>query len=348
MDNNPIWDFIEEQPEILQGILKCYGREKIFIKGVKKPKKIIITASGTSLNAAYTLKPFFNQIKDCQLIVENPFQLRHYHTLLDEHQADTVIIGISQTGKSTGTMDCIKKANAHQIPTIALTEALDSPLAKLANHVVKMGCGPEDVPPKTKGYSATVLTLQLLVLTLLDCEDQPLIAEYEKCVNDISEVITASKLWSENNSHWSKAPTLTVVGFGYNDGVAKEGALKLLETLQIPVMNYDLEEFMHGPHRTIVEDSFIILIQTKGVGEVFMNNLIEFVKSKTTNYLVISSTNASDAHTIQVKHYPLSDAWMQTVIPLQVLCSYLPEVNGINPAAPVYGSFATTVGTRVE
>ncbi|MFV0392774.1 MAG: SIS domain-containing protein [Coprobacillaceae bacterium] len=170
---------MEEQPLVLQSILNKYSKDAL-IKNIEKPKTIIITASGTSLNAAYTLKPFFNQITDCNIIIENPFQLRYYHSLLNRNHPDTILIGISQTGKSTGTIDCIKMANNHNIKTIALSEATDSPLAEIANHVITMGCGNEDVPPKTKGFSATVLTLQLLILSLLQKEDNELLTEYKK------------------------------------------------------------------------------------------------------------------------------------------------------------------------
>lgn len=100
--------------------------------------------------------------------------------MLNRNHPDTILIGISQTGKSTGTIDCIKMANNHNIKTIALSEATDSPLAEIANHVITMGCGNEDVPPKTKGFSATVLTLQLLILSLLQKEDNELLTEYKK------------------------------------------------------------------------------------------------------------------------------------------------------------------------
>ena len=69
---------------------------------------------------------------------------------------------------------------------------------------------------------------------------------------------------------------MSIVGFGINYPTAREGTLKILETMQIPVMNFDMEEFMHGPHRTIVNHSYLIMVETKGAGEVLMKNLIHF------------------------------------------------------------------------
>ena len=56
-----------------------------------------------------------------------------------------------------------------------------------------------------------------------------------------------------------RAKAMSIVGFGINYPTAREGTLKILETMQIPVMNFDMEEFMHGPHRTIVNHSYLIM-----------------------------------------------------------------------------------------
>ena len=42
--------------------------------------------------------------------------------------------------------------------------------------------------------------------------------------------------------------TVCLVGAGASYGVAREAALKLMETLQIPACAYELEEFLHGPN----------------------------------------------------------------------------------------------------
>ena len=141
-----------------------------------------------------------------------------------------------------------------------------------------MLCGEENVGPKIKGYSATVLTLHLLLLKITqNPRYQSITQEYYQSIQELPQNIKASLCWCQKNKHWALAKAMSIVGFGVNYPTAREGTLKILETMQIPVMNFDMEEFMHGPHRTIIKDSYIVLIDTDGCGKILMNNFIDFI-----------------------------------------------------------------------
>ena len=58
---------------------------------------------------------------------------------------------------------------------------------------------------------------------------------------------------------------LYVLGTGMNYGTAMEGQLKLMETMCIPTMYNDLEEFSHGMHRSIGRGSSVLLLCTDGL-----------------------------------------------------------------------------------
>ena len=145
-----------------------------------------------------------------------------------------------------------------------------------------------NVGPKIKGYSATVLTLHLLLLKITqNPRYQSITQEYYQSIQELPQNIKASLCWCQKNKHWALAKAMSIVGFGVNYPTAREGTLKILETMQIPVMNFDMEEFMHGPHRTIIKDSYIVLIDTDGCGKILMNNFIDFIKKRCYNAIVI-------------------------------------------------------------
>ena len=130
-----MWGYIDEQKVILENILSLQRDtfstlSKTFIS----PKEIIITASGTSLNAAMLVKCLIEKEADCSIIVENPFQLRYYSKHL--YNPQNILIVISQTGKSTGTLECLQIAKQHHIPTVSITANGDSPIAKKANIIL--------------------------------------------------------------------------------------------------------------------------------------------------------------------------------------------------------------------
>lgn len=344
---NKMWEYIDEQKDILTNILDQEEKIVSFLPdSFVHKKEIIITASGSSLNAAMLVKTMLEKKCDCCIHVETPFQLRYYSSLLNQGH-DKIIIALSQTGKSIGTLECLQIANNHHIATLAITAYDDSPIAITANAHVNMLCGDESVGPKTKGFSATVLTLQLVLMRLLGISSQKYIQEYRQSIQELPYNILEAKQWCQNHSHWALSPAMSIVGFGINYPTAREGTLKVLETMQIPIMNFEMEEFMHGPHRTIIKDSYLVMIDTLGKGQVLMNNLIDFSRQKTDNYLIISTQKESEDHIIHIGHYPLTSSWLNIVVIFQVMCTYFPEVNGINSSDPIYGDFAATVGTRI-
>ena len=345
--NNKVWDYIDEQPTIINKIIKQEAKiTSLLPESFINVSKIIITASGSSYNAAKLAKALIEKNSSKPIIIETPFHLRYYSNLLN-HNENYLLIVLSQTGKSVGTLECLNLAKANHIPVIALTSDDESPIAKQANYHQNILCGNESVGPKTKGFSATVLVLQLLLMKILKLENQDFLIEYRNSIQDLPQNSQAIKNWYYHHQNWSKDKTMSITGFGINYPTSLEGSLKILETMQISIMNYELEEFMHGPHRTIVNDSYIILIDTPGPGSELMDNLIEFIKSKTNNYLVISSRKQTSNNIINVNDYSLTSSWFNILVIFQVICTYLPEINGINSSNPIYGDFATTVGTRI-
>lgn len=345
--NNKMWDYIDEQVDVLTNILTQEEKITSFLpESFINVNEIIITASGSSYNAALLAKSILEKKTNKQILVETPFHLRYYSNSLNQKD-NSLLIVLSQTGKSIGPLECIYLAKEKQIPVLALTSDNHSPIAKNADSHINILCGKETVGPKTKGFTATVLVLQLVLMKLLKLKNDDFINEYKQSICDLPTNIKEAKKWCQSNQSWSKAKALSITGFGVNYPTSREGALKILETMQIPVMNFELEEFMHGPHRTIISNSYIILINTPGTGNKLMNNLITFSKSKTKHYLILSSKKYDETNVINVNDYPLTNSWLNIIVIFQVICTYLPEINGINSSDPIYKDFATTAGTRI-
>ena len=105
-----MWGYIDEQKVILENILSLQRDtfstlSKTFIS----PKEIIITASGTSLNAAMLVKCLIEKEADCSIIVENPFQLRYYSKHLYNPQNILIVISQSQKKPIFILICCVEK-----------------------------------------------------------------------------------------------------------------------------------------------------------------------------------------------------------------------------------------------
>lgn len=86
------------------------------------------------------------------------------------------------------------------------------------------------------------------------------------------------------------APFYRVIGYGANYGTALETALKFIETHKRLTMAYELEEFMHGPIRTVNPgDCIFFLCAEDGPEKERMKKLYEVVRKMTDNCVLVCS-----------------------------------------------------------
>lgn len=339
--NNIMKQYILEQKDILPSLVEnrsCYRK----LKKYSHVHRIVIAASGSSKNVAMVVQALL--AKDIEIIVDTPFQLLYNNCYIAHSDC---IIAISQTGKSVGTLNCAKLAKSMNIPTVAITADLSSPLAFICHQVFDIHCFDETIGPKTKGYSATLLVLFFIISSILKKDVTQYIEEFNKDIQHIEKIINQTTNYLENNKEWGQAECISVIGCGVHYGTACEGNLKLLETMRIPAMCYELEEFMHGPHRTINDKSYLIFIHTHNAGYEMMTKFIEFAYQQRAHIIVIDDEKNPLSHLI-VPQLLLTQSVISVTVALQVMASLLPEYKGINPSEPVLSQFATTVGTRVQ
>ncbi|WP_187117110.1 SIS domain-containing protein [Candidatus Stoquefichus massiliensis] len=339
--------YILQQKDVLSHILT--NSDLSILKDIVHIHRITIAASGSSHNAAQVIQSSFAKAH-LQINIETPFQLKHYSSLLE---TSDLIIAVSQTGKSKGTIDCAKIARHHHIPVIGVCGDMTSPLTQYCNVNVDLQCGEETIGPKTKGYTATCLTLYMIIFQILQNNQDYIYSlneyktEWLNQLDTIDQTILQTQQYIVSHQEWSQANCISVIGYGLHYGTACEGNLKLLETLQIPAMNYELEEFMHGPHRTIHKDSYLVFIHTNGVGYDLMSHLIEFARKQDAHICVIEDTDSHLAD-IMIPYHSLTKALFNVTVVLQVMASILPEYKGINPSEPVFQEFAVKAGTRFQ
>lgn len=339
--NNIMKQYILDQKNVLPSLIENRTCYEVF-NNFKQVQKIVIAASGSSKNVAMVVQALLS--KDIEIVVDTPFQLIHNSCQI---QRCDCLIAISQTGKSTGTMNCAKLANENHISTIAITADIHSPLALECSYTFDIHCLDETIGPKTKGYTATLLVLFFVIAKLINKNIDSYIKEFLLDIEQIENIIKQTTHYVENHQEWSQANCVSVIGCGVHYGTACEGNLKLLETMQIPAMCYELEEFMHGPHRTVHENSYLVFIHTHNEGYDMMSRFIDFAHQQKAHIIVIDD-NQNSSSDIIIPQLPLIQSVISATVVLQVMSSLIPEYKGINPSDPVLSQFATTVGTRVQ
>ena len=90
-----------------------------------------------------------------------------------------------------------------------------------------------------------------------------------------------------------------VVGNGPNYGVAEEAALKLSETIKIPAMHHEGEEFVHGPEMQIVP-GYLVFIVDDPQGSERLANIADALSNVTTKTVLLTAHPKGGAHEVAV------------------------------------------------
>ncbi len=249
-------DYIYEQPSVFAKALeKAEEIAAPFVQAYarQKPGRLYIVASGTSRNAAQAAAPFMARVLGIEATVTAPSALPPIRG------QQPFILFISQGGNSTNTIAAMKKLE--QWPSLAITGDSNGRIASLYPQHVLLPCGPETVGPKTKGYTTTVLTLYLMALcaakavaALGGAANDEYFAHLQTAAAQFVGNIEHTRAWlDENKEDMLKISACFLAGKELRALVAREGALKLLETMLVPAEAYDFEEYLHGPASAIGE-----------------------------------------------------------------------------------------------
>lgn len=217
-------------------------------------EQIVLVGSGTSYTAAITASYFMEEVSGLEVRVVSPSEFCRPGRV---HRKGALYLFISQTGTSRLTREAQALAQKSGLLHAAVSESAITPIAKESACFLNMGCGEEEYPMRTIGYSTTVYTLMLLGLELGMRRGHLESGDYKKCLAQAAELPEGLRpipeqvlCWMQAKSQWSmmRSQCLVFTGAGALYGVAQEAAVKTWETPKIISMGFELEEGLHGPN----------------------------------------------------------------------------------------------------
>jgi glucosamine--fructose-6-phosphate aminotransferase (isomerizing) len=163
-------------------------------------------------------------------------------------------LAISQSGKSPDLLAAVEQQRDAGAFVVALVNADDTPLAKLADVVVPLSAGVERSVAATKSYICSLAAIAALVTAW--AED----AALEEALATLPAQLAAAFAldWSPAVDAFQGATNLFALGRGYGLGVAQEAALKFKETSGLHAESFSAAEVRHGP-MAIVGEAFHVL-----------------------------------------------------------------------------------------
>lgn len=349
-----MWEYMEEETALLQKLVQDLDiQSKAAV--LKDAQVLYIVAHGSSYNAASAIAPLLSNACQMRVYVYTPSNfMNNALALRYEHKETTWVCGISQTGTSRGVLEAVQQAKEQGYRLVGITNVENSLMDIISDVTFYLRCNEEDSNAKTKGYSATLVILQLLAIHLASvknsCPSDVLEAmkkELHGEIDCLKDVQCRTKAWCEQHAYGKGMSHLYVIGNGINYATAMEGMLKLMETMCIPTMFSDIEEFSHGMHRSVKQDSHVILLND-GVGEDLMKKTFAYLRDKGVNVMMLNAGGAfENERVIALKAFTHTSSVLQMTAAIQVISAFVPELNGFDPNRVANDDYTECMKTRV-
>jgi len=205
------------------------------------PRFVVICGRGSSGHVGTFLRYLIEVRAGLLVSFAAPSVVTTYRRTHDMRQILFVVI--SQSGRSPDILAFQAEAKRAGIPTLAVTNTEDSPLAREADLCLPLCAGPERSVAATKTFIASAAMAAALVAA---CGGDARFAQaVEKLPEDLDRALAIR--WSEMEEAFAPATSAYVLGRGPSLPMAQEAALKLKETSGLHAEAYSAAEVIHGP-----------------------------------------------------------------------------------------------------
>jgi glucosamine--fructose-6-phosphate aminotransferase (isomerizing) len=255
---------IREQPDVIEALLTdsdaiARAARKIRARHVSH---VLLAARGSSDNAARFGQYLIGGRLGLPAALATPSLQTMYGVPTVARGAETLSIGISQSGRSPDIVAVLDGARRAGALTLAITNDAASPLAGAAEVVIELCAGPERSVAATKTYTASLAALAALVVTLAG--DPAEAAALSRVPALVGEAIERSFSAVPGLDERLGRPHLVAVGRGFNLATAYEFALKLRELSGAIGEAFSPPDLLHGPIAAVGPRTTAVLVAPAG------------------------------------------------------------------------------------
>ncbi len=325
-----------EQPAVLRRILDEGApriREVARAVRERRPRFVLLTARGTSDNAALYAKYLLEVRLGLPCGLTSMSTTTAYGAKPD--YTDVLVVTVSQSGGSPDLVASARAAREAGGLTLAVTNNPDSSLAAVSEHHIDILAGPEKALPATKTYTASLLSLYLLVEGLggdgggAAARDLPELAARVLGRRDEVRALAARYRFAER---------MVITSRGYGYPTAKEAALKLMETSYIPALAYSGADLLHGPLAMVDNISPVIAVVPDGKGGEALQPVLDRLRGRGADLVVVGPRPQVDAASagfvLPTDGVPEELQPILEILPLQLLAHEVTLARGQDPDAP--------------
>jgi glucosamine--fructose-6-phosphate aminotransferase (isomerizing) len=331
-------DEIREQPRVLARLLE---RQEGPVRALartfaeKEVHGVVLAARGTSDNAgvyaqylwgAFNRMPVALAAPSLFSLYKRPPELKH-----------VLVVGISQSGQSPDIVEVVAEGRRQGVPTLAIVNAPDSPLAHAAGAVVDVMAGPERAVAATKTYTAELMAIAMLSAAVEGDEERW--RELAAVPALVEKALALDGEIAERAERYRFMDHCAVLGRGFNYATAFEWALKLKELTYVIAEPDSSADFQHGPMAMLDRGFPVLAVAPEGaVFKDTLGLLSRLVKDRLIELVVVSDQDEalSLAHT-PIRLPPGIPEWLSPIVSIvcaQLFCYHLTRAKGFDTEAP--------------
>jgi glutamine---fructose-6-phosphate transaminase (isomerizing) len=329
---------LREQPEALQRLLDAEaGAPARMARLAGRVHSVLIAARGSSDNAARYAQYLLGVHHGLPVALAAPSILTVYGR--EPRLRDTLVLGVSQSGRSPDVVAVLDAARRQGQPTLALTNDPASPLAAVADEILPLHTGPERAVAATKTYVASLAALALVSAALEpEAERRRRLDALRAVPGAVAASIDGAFARGDRLARYRAMDRCMVVGRGFNYATAFEIALKLKELTGIIAEPYSPADLVHGPVAAVGAGFPVLLLAPDEPSLAGIRDVVPPLAARGADLLIVSGDPAllAQARTpLPLDHQPAP--WLTplvAVVPGQVLALRLCLERGADPDNP--------------
>jgi len=332
-----LYQEIHEQPDVIRKLVSQPQHAIVDLANQIRSRGIhhvFIAARGTSDNAGRYAKYLLGAHNQMVVSLATPSLFTIYQQPPD--LSDSLVLGISQSGKSPDIVSVLKEGQRQGALTAAITNFPESDLGKVADIVLDLQAGEEISLAATKTYTAQLTCLAILSVELNPT--QPFQKDLLLLPDQISEVISNEAHLDQLAERYRYMSHCAVIGRGFNYATAFEFSLKMKELTYTIAEPYSSADFLHGPVALVDRGFPVFVLAPQGAMTSQMEALVEKVQKRQAEVILFSDQKDLLELGDQKVNLPMGvPEWLSpitAIIPGQIFAMYLAATRGFDVDNP--------------
>jgi glucosamine--fructose-6-phosphate aminotransferase (isomerizing) len=324
---------IREQPTVLARLLGR-GADEIGAAAAlireRDPRFVLLVARGTSDHAALYAKYLIEITLGLPCGLASPSTVGLFDAPI-RHASDVLVIAVSQSGHSPDLVTYVAGWRAAGATTVCAVNDPSSPLALGCDAVIDVRAGTERAVAATKTFTTEMLALWMLV-TAWSGNSLDTAAALPGLVSGLAADPAGI---AEIAHRYRFTDRVILTGRGYAYPVAREGALKLMETSYLAAHAFSGADLLHGPIAMVDTSTPVLAVAPVGTGARSMVETMEELRGRSIDVVSIGGGLAGVASVVvDLPALPEELAPIAAAIPLQWLAWQLAVDRGCDPDQP--------------